>query len=106
MYAIISDGSHQYRVEEGLCFDVQAKPDLDEGAKTIDFDRVLLLGSVEGAPKIGRPIISGARVICSVIGPTKGPKITIQKFKRRKKYALKKGHRQGYLRLRVDKIEG
>jgi large subunit ribosomal protein L21 len=104
VYAIINDGAHQYRVEEGQLLDVQIRPDLPEDAATVEFDRVLFIGDLEGGPKIGRPTVEGARVTASVVQPFLGDKIVIQKFRRRKNYALKKGHRQRYLRVRVDKI--
>jgi large subunit ribosomal protein L21 len=104
VYAIISDGAHQYRVEEGQVFEVQRK-DLDEDAKTIEFDCVLMVGDLEGGPKIGQPVVDGAKVKATVLGEIKGDKIVIQKFRRRKGYALKKGHRQRHLRVKVDKIE-
>ena len=104
MYAIISDGAHQYRVEEGLVFEVQRKA-LAEDTKVYEFDRVLMVGDVEGGPKIGQPVVEGAKVTASVLGEIKGDKITIRKHRRRKNYSLKKGHRQKFLQLKVDKIE-
>lgn len=103
MYAIINDGSHQYRVEEGQTFEVQRK-DLAEDAQTIDFDRVLMVGDVEGGPKIGLPTVEGAKVTAKVLGEIKGDKLIIQKFRRRKGYSVKKGHRQRFLRVVVEKI--
>lgn len=103
MYAIIADGSHQYRVEEGTVLEVQIK-DLAEDAKTYDFERVLLIGDVEGGPKIGQPTIKGAKVSTTIVGAFKGDKIRIQKFRRRKGYCVKTGHRQRLLELRVEKI--
>ncbi len=103
MYAIINDGAHQYRVEEGKVFEVQRK-DLDEDVKTFEFDRILLVGDVEGGVQVGRPVVEGAKVTATVIGELKGPKLTIQKHRRRKNYALKNGHRQKFLQVRVDKI--
>jgi len=105
MYAIICDGSHQYRMEEGLVLDVQRKPDLAEDAKTITFDRVLFVGDTEGGPKIGQPTVAGAKVVATVIEEFKAEKVIIQKFRRRKKYARKQGHRQKHLRVRVESIE-
>lgn len=102
MYAIIQDGAHQYRVEEGLIFEVQRK-ELPEDAATVEFDRVLMVGG-EGEPRIGTPLVDGAKVTASVIGEIKGDKIIIQKFRRRKHYHRKQGHRQKYLQVRVDKI--
>lgn len=104
MYAIIADGSHQYRVEEGLIFEIQ-KPDLAEDTKTVTFERVLMVGDLPDGPKVGAPMVAGAKVRASVIGPIKGDKLTIQKFSRRKGYHLKKGHRQKYLQVKVEAIE-
>ncbi len=104
MYAIIQDGAHQYRVEEGQVFEVQRK-DLPPDATTYEFDRILAVGDIEGGPKIGQPVVEGAKVVATVLGEVKADKITIQKFRRRKNYAVKAGHRQKHLQLRVDKIE-
>lgn len=104
MYAIISDGSHQYKVEEGQILEVQRR-DLPEDAETLEFDRVLFVGDTEQEPQVGRPTVEGARVVASVLGEVKGKKITIQKYRPRKNSRVKKGHRQKYLRVRIDKIE-
>ena len=104
MYAIIRDGEHQYRVEEGQVFEVQRK-NLPEGTNTVEFDCVLLVGDLEESPKIGQPLVEGARVTASVVRELKGDKITVQKFRRRKGYAVKQGHRQKYLQVKVEKIE-
>ena len=105
VYAIISDGAHQYRVEEGQILQVERKPALPGDAKTLEFERVLLVGDVEDGPRVGQPLVEGAKVSASVLGEIKGPKITIQKLRRRKGYRLKKGHRQRYLHVRIEKIE-
>ena len=104
MYAIISDGAHQYRVEEGTVLDVERK-DLADDATTIEFDRILMVGDHPDGVKIGRPVVEGAKVVASVIGEHKAPKIDIRKFSRRKGYSLHKGHRQKYLQVKVEKIE-
>lgn len=103
MYAIIADGSHQYKVEEGQLFEVQRK-DLEDGAKSITFDRVLLVAG-DGETKVGHPTIDGAKVTASVVREVKGHKLVIQKLRRRKNSRLKKGHRQKYLQVKVEKIE-
>jgi len=87
-----------------LTFDIQLK-DLPDDATTIEFDRVLMLGDIEDGQKIGQPAVEGAKVIASVLSEVKGDKITVQKMQRRKGYARKQGHRQRFLRVRVDKIE-
>ena len=104
MYAIISDGAHQYRVEEGTVLDVERK-DLAEDAKTIEFDRILLVGDHPGGAKIGRPVVERAKVVASVLGEHNAPKIDIRKFSRRKGYSFHKGHRQKYLKIKIEKIE-
>ncbi len=103
MYAIIEDGAHQYKVEEGDSLDVQ-RHELDEGQTRIEFDHVLLVGG-EGSPKVGQPYIDGAKVLATIDGEVKGEKIIVQKIRRRKGYRRKQGHRQKFLRVKIDKIE-
>ncbi|HEY3243052.1 MAG TPA: 50S ribosomal protein L21 [Phycisphaerae bacterium] len=102
MYAIIEDGSHQYKVAEGDTIEVQLH-DVPEGTQTLEFDHVLLVGD-GAAVTVGRPYVPGARVTASAGGVVKGDKIRIIKFRRRKGYKRRAGHRQQYLRLTVDKI--
>ena len=71
MYAIISDGAHQYRVEEGQVLEVQRK-DLPEDTKTYEFERVLLVGDIDEGLKIGQPVVEGAKVTATVLGEIKG----------------------------------
>ncbi|MEK6797756.1 MAG: 50S ribosomal protein L21 [Planctomycetota bacterium] len=104
MYAVIADGASQYRVTEGLVFEVQRK-DIAEETKSIDFENVMFVGDLEGGPKVGQPYVSGARVTASVIGELKGDKLIIRKQNRRKGYKLKKGHRQKYLQVKVETIQ-
>ena len=105
MYAIISDGGHQYKVTQGQQFEVQLK-ELPEGATSYTFDRIHFVGGADGAPKIGQPVVEGAKVVATIVNPElKGDKITIRKFRRRKNYARKQGHRQKFLQLRVERIE-
>jgi large subunit ribosomal protein L21 len=101
MYAIIEEGGRQYKVTSGdtILIDREAKDD----EKSITFDRVLLIAG-EGTPKIGLPTIAKATVSADVIGEEKGDKITIQKYKRRKGYHKKIGHRQRYLRVKITGI--
>ena len=103
MYAIIQDGAHQYKVEEGDTLEVQRR-DLAEGQDTVEFDRVLLVADGE-QQQIGRPVVDGAKVRAKVVDEVKGDKLIIMKIRRRKHYRLKRGHRQRYLRVRIDKIE-
>jgi large subunit ribosomal protein L21 len=101
MYAIISDGNRQYRVEEGqeLVIDYRdGKP-----GEKINFESVLAVGG-DGDTKLGLPLVKGASVAAEVIGPEKGEKIVIQKLRRRKNMRRKTGCRHVYTRVRVGKI--
>ena len=102
MYAIIEEGGRQYKVTSGdtILIDRESK----EGEKSIKFDRVLLIGG-EGEPKIGLPMLANATVTADVIGEKKGAKIDIQKYKRRKGYHKKIGHRQRYLQVKITGIK-
>jgi large subunit ribosomal protein L21 len=101
MYAIIDEAGKQFKVTSGdtILIDRAGSPD----EKTITFDRVLFVGG-EGQPKIGTPIIAGASVSADVVGPEKGKKIEIIKYKRRKGFHKHQGHRQSYLRVRITGI--
>ena len=101
MYAIITDGSRQYKVEEGqeLVVDYrQAKP-----GEKIKFEKVLAVGGA-GDAKLGSPLVSGASVAAEVLGPVKGEKLVIQKLRRRKNMRRKTGARHVYTRVKIGKI--
>jgi len=100
MYAIIKTGGKQLRVEEGQTIWVE-KLDAEEGDVVI-FDEVLLIGGEE--TKIGSPLLNGATVTAKVEKQGKSKKIIIFKYKPKKKYRKKQGHRQPYTRLVIEKI--
>ena len=106
MYAIIEEGGGQRKVSKGDEFLADL---LSEGAAkpgtTVTFDKVLLVSSSDGSPKIGLPYLKGATVTAEVLEPlVQGEKLHIVKFRRRKNYRRKTGHRQTYTRLRVTAI--
>jgi large subunit ribosomal protein L21 len=101
MYAIISDGNRQYRVEEGQELVVSYR-DVPAGEK-INFEQVLAVGG-DGDTKLGLPTVQGASVAAEVIGPEKGEKLVIQKMRRRKNFRKKTGERHIFTRVRVGKI--
>jgi large subunit ribosomal protein L21 len=101
MYAIISDGNRQYRVEEGQEVVINYR-DVPAGEK-ITFDRVLAVGG-DGDAKLGSPLVDGANVAAEVIGPEKGEKLVIQKLRRRKNMRRKTGERHVYTRVRISSI--
>jgi len=101
MYAIIADGGRQHRVEEGQTLDVDLR-DANPGDQ-VTFDRILAIGG-EGDFKLGTPEVSGASVTAKVLDQTKGDKVFVQKFRRRKNSKRRTGHRQKYTRVRIEKI--
>ena len=106
-YAVVQVGSHQYRVTENSTLEVerfQTPRQLETGSEEVRLDQVLLVGE-GGTSKIGRPFVPKASVICDVLGEARLPKVISFKFKRRKGYKRKKGHRQTVVRLRVKSIQ-
>ena len=101
MYAIISDGNHQYRVEEGQEVVVSYR-DVPAGEK-FKFESVLAVGG-DGDAKLGSPLVAGASVAAEVIGPEKGEKLVIQKMRRRKNFRKKTGERHIFTRVKIGKI--
>ena len=101
MYAIISDGARQYRVEEGQEVQIDYRG-LTSG-ETVTFDRVL--GFSDGnSYKFGAPGLQGATVTAEVVGLSQGPKLTVQKFRRRKNFRRRTGHRQLFTTVKINKI--
>ncbi len=102
MYAIFKDGPKQYRVEKGETIDVDRKSELKAG-ETIEFGDVLLLNEGE-APKVGTPLVSGAKVVAEILEEVKGDKVRVFKYKRRTGYHKTIGHRQKYTRVKITDI--
>ena len=101
-YAIIRTGGKQFRAEPGQTLRI---PTLDASAgDKITFDEVLL-GSDGVKVFAGSPLVSGATVTAEVVKHGKGDKIVVFKFKRRKNYAKKQGHRQGFTEVRINDIK-
>lgn len=101
MYAIIDDSGRQFKVTSGQT--VRIDRALDEDQNQITFDRVLLIGG-EGEAKVGAPLVAGATVTADVVRAVKGPKIDVVKYKRRKGYSRKTGHRQKQVEVRITGI--
>jgi len=102
MYAIISDGGHQYKVEEGQILDI----DLREASTgdQLTFDRVLAFRDDDGL-KVGKPVVKSASVTAEIVTVSQGPKLVVQKFRRRKNSRRKTGHRQLFTRVKINKIQ-
>ena len=100
MYAIIATGGKQYRVSEG---DVIYIEKIDAAVdSTVSFD-VLLVGN-EGDVKVGTPVVEGVKVEGKVVGQVRGEKIIVFKYKSKKNYRRKQGHRQPYTKVEIGKI--
>ncbi len=102
MYAIISDGGQQLKVSEGQELDIDYR-DLPAGEQIV-FDRVLACRN-DDELKVGQPVLEGASVTAEVLAVAQGPKLVVQKARRRKTYRRKTGHRQLYTRVKIGKIE-
>ncbi len=101
MYAIVGSGGRQYRAEEGQSFSVEKLP--NEVGEQIELSDVLLLANGEEV-QIGQPTVPGASVKATVIEQYRGKKIFVWKYKPKKRYRRRQGHRQSYTRIRIDEI--
>ena len=101
MYAVIETGGKQYKVQEGDVVFIE-KLEADEGS-VVTFEKVLAVSS-EGNVTFGSPIVASASVNGKVLGHGKDKKIIIFKYKAKKNYRNKTGHRQPYTKVQIDKI--
>ncbi len=102
MYAIIETGGKQYKAEEGRWLKVE-KLALEEGSQ-IKFDRVLFVSDASGI-KVGQPVVEGATVTGTLMKQGKGKKIMIFKYKPKKNYRRRQGHRQAFSQVMIDSIQ-
>ncbi|AQL55994.1 50S ribosomal protein L21 [Abyssicoccus albus] len=100
MFAIIETGGKQVKVEEGQTIFIE-KLDAEVG-ETYTFDRVLFVGGE--TTKVGAPLVDGATVTAKVDENGRGKKITVIKFKAKKNYKRKQGHRQPFTKVTIEKI--
>ena len=101
MYAVIETGGKQYKVSPGELIKVE-KLDSNPGSE-VQFEKVLMVQKEDGT-LIGQPYLDKVRVVGEVLEHKKGEKIIVFKYKRRKNYRRKKGHRQWYTALRIKEI--
>jgi large subunit ribosomal protein L21 len=101
-YAIIRTGGKQFRAEPGATIRIPTLPG-DAGA-VVEFDQVLL-GSDGKKVQTGTPTLGSAKVTAEIVKHGRGEKIVVFKFKRRKNYARKQGHRQGFTEVRIKSIK-
>lgn len=103
MYAIIATGGKQYRVQEGDVIFVE-KLAANEG-DTVEIIEVLAVAGDNEELKVGTPHVAGAKVTLKVVSQGKGKKIIVFKYKPKKNYRRKTGHRQPYTKVAVEKIQ-
>jgi large subunit ribosomal protein L21 len=104
MYAVIQTGGKQYRVEPGKTVVVE-KLAGEEGADVV-FDQVLLVSSGDGATlNVGKPLVAGAKVTGQIVEQGRGDKLVVFKFRRRKNYVRRNGHRQDYTAVKIAAIQ-
>lgn len=108
MYAVVEQGSKQYKVSQGDVINIELT-EVAPDAKTIELDKVLFVSDGENI-KIGTPYLDGAKVTASFKTSAddcvvKGPKLYPMHFRRRKNSSRKMGHRQKYLQVVIDAIE-
>ena len=100
MYAVIKTGGKQYRVTEGDRLRIEKLPG-DVGA-TLTFDEVLMLGGDKVA--VGTPLVKGAKVTAEIVAQDRAKKVIVFKFRRRKNYRRKRGHRQPFTEIKITGV--
>jgi large subunit ribosomal protein L21 len=101
MYAVIKSGGKQYKVAPGGVVRVE-KLNLEKGSK-VEFDAVLAVNN-DQQTTLGDPVVQNAKVIGTVVESGKAKKVIIFKYKRKKQYRVKRGHRQPYTAVQIDEI--
>ena len=101
MYAVVATGGKQYKVTKGDVLRIE-KIAGDVG-DSVTFDKVLMLSDGD-AVSLGQPVLENASVQARIVEQARSKKILVFKYKRRKRYRLKKGHRQSYTAVQIDDI--
>ena len=102
MYAVLTTGGKQYRVQEGdVLFVEKLNAEVDS---TVELTEVLAVAK-DGEIKVGAPVVEGAKVVAKVLAQGKAKKVVACKYKRKKDYRRKNGHRQPYTKIVIEKIE-
>ena len=102
MYAVLTTGGKQYRVQEGdVLFVEKLNAEVDS---TVELTEVLAVAK-DGEIKVGASVVEGAKVVAKVLAQGKAKKVVVFKYKRKKDYRRKNGHRQPYTKIVIEKIE-
>ncbi len=102
MYAVVNTGGKQYKVQKGETLRIEKIP--GEVGSQVTFDKVLMVADGENI-RVGQPLLEKAAVLASIVEQDKAKKVIVFKYKRRKRYRRKQGHRQPYTAIRIDGIE-
>lgn len=104
MYAVIEDSGTQIKVAQGDVIKIGLRQ-LPVDAATVTFDKVLMVSDPTGQHvKLGQPLVDAATVTADILAQEKTPRVEVVKFKRRKTYTRRKGHRQDYLKVKITSI--
>lgn len=103
MYAVLNTGGKQYKVAEGDILRIEKIS--AELNSTVELTDVLAVSNGEGELTIGNPVVEGAKVVAKVLAHGKAKKIVVFKFKPKKDYRKKQGHRQPFTKILIEKIE-
>jgi large subunit ribosomal protein L21 len=101
VYAVVKTGGHQYKASVGDELIIERLQ--NEVGTQVELDQVYLVADDDGV-LVGQPIVDGAFIRATIIEEFRGPKILVFKFKPKERYRRRRGHRQTYMRLRVDEI--
>lgn len=102
MYAVLVTGGKQYRVQEGdVLYVEKLEADIDA---VVELDEVLAVGKEDGLV-VGKPVVEGAKVVAKVLEQGKAKKVIVFKYKRKKDYRKKQGHRQPFTKIQVTAIQ-
>jgi large subunit ribosomal protein L21 len=102
MYAVVHTGGKQYKVQKGETLRIEKIP--GEVGSAVTFDKVLMVADGEEI-RVGQPVLENAKVQASIVEQDKAKKVLVFKYKRRKRYRRKQGHRQPYTAIRIDGID-
>ncbi|MEK6608784.1 MAG: 50S ribosomal protein L21 [Myxococcota bacterium] len=102
MFAVVRTGGKQYRVTDGETLRVEKLP--GEVGEKVELSDILLVAAGEADVRIGRPLVAGARVTAEIVEQGRARKVLIFKYKRRKRYRRKRGHRQSFTAIKITSI--
>lgn len=101
MYAVVETGGKQYKVSVGQVLEVETLA--AQAGDKVELNRVLVV-SQDDQVRVGSPLVEGAKVVAQVLGHDRGPKVIIFRYMAKERFRHKRGHRQGYTRIKIEEI--